>query len=134
VSTSRRLVRNSTPFYCSSTTVAEGAVLVQSTATDEYVTLPAGADITGPGVIGLAMSALTAAGMVDVAIVGDIFPAIANGSITRGDKLAIASSSGDVKTAAIGAGTNTFIVGTALESASTGERVACLINPYLMQG
>lgn len=117
---------------CESTTVSEGAVLVVGAA-DNNVALPSGADITA-GIVGLAKSSLTAAGPVDIVLPGNIFPGIASGSISRGDKLAVADNTGKVKTASIGAGTNTMIVGTALAAAADGERVSMSVDVYLMQG
>ena len=52
----------------------------------------------------------------------------------RGQPLTVADTSGGVKPAAPGAGTNVAIVGFALESASSGERVAILIKPGALQG
>lgn len=119
---------------CESTTVAEGAVLVVGAA-DFNVKLPAAADPDPASInlVGLAKNAITAAGTIDIVTSG-IFPGVAAASITRGQPLTVADTSGGVKPAAPGAGTNVAIIGFALESASSGERVAILIKPGALQG
>lgn len=122
------------PFTCESAPVSEGAVLVVGSA-DNAVALPAGADPDPASVnlIGLAKDALTAAGTLDVVTSG-IFPGIAAASITRGQPLTVADTSGGVKPAAPSAGNNVACIGTALQSASSGERVAILVRPFALQG
>jgi len=61
--------------------------------------------------------------------------AVANGAITRGDRLAIASVAGDVKsveaivTAGPGIASTNEVVGRAEESAVTGQIFAVFVNP-----
>jgi hypothetical protein len=64
--------------------------------------------------------------------------AIANGTITRGDRLGIASSSGDVKsvesvvTHAPGTASVQNVIGTAEESAASGQTFAVWIAPCVV--
>lgn len=120
--------------YCESATVAEGAVVVVGAA-DFNVKLPAAADPDPASVciVGLAKNALTAVGALDVVTSG-VFPGVAAASITRGQPLTVANTAGGVKPAAPAGGANVGVIGWALESASSGERVAILIKPGAFQG
>lgn len=122
------------PFSCESTTVAEGAALVVGSA-DNTVALPGAADPnpTSVNIVGLAKDDLTAAGTLDVVTSG-IFPGIAAASITRGQPLTIANTSGGLKPAAPAGGTNVACVGIALESAASGDRFSVLVRPFALQG
>lgn len=115
--------------------VSDGMVVVVGTA-DNTVTLPSGADPVS-GVVGVVFrpDGTTAAigATVDYVMTG-VYPLIAAGTIARGDRIAVANSSGGVKTAAPSAGTNTMILGTALESAVSGDRFAAALQISVMQG
>lgn len=117
-------------------TVSDGLAVVVGTA-DHKVALPAGADPTG-GVVGLVHrpdgTSAASGAIVDVVATG-IYPAVAAAAITRGAKVAINGATGKVKTAAPAAGTNTMILGTALESAAAdGDRITVALSISLMQG
>jgi hypothetical protein len=117
-------------------TVSDGLAVVVGSA-DHKVALPAGADPTG-GVVGLVHrpdgTTATSGAVVDVVSTG-IYPAVASAAISRGAKVAIAGTTGKVKTAAPAAGTNSMILGTALEAAAAdGDRISVLLSISLMQG
>ena len=63
-----------------------------------------------------------------------VYPLIAAGTITRGDFVTSGGTDGSVITETAAAGTNVAVIGQALESAVTGDRVAVAINPFMKQG
>ena len=115
--------------FTTEASISDGCVVIQGAA-DDKVKLPTGA-ATDFVVVGLAKvegGGSVASGQgIDVVTCG-VWPAKASGSITRGDRVVVADSTGKVKTGnyAVAA---TAVVGYALESASTGERVAVLVMP-----
>lgn len=131
---SRRNPGPATPFE-SQSTLTDGLCVVVGSA-DNKCALPAGADpVTFLGVVKREDGSSAASGDTVDLITSGIYPLVASAAISRGDKLAIAGASGKVKTSAIAAGSNTFIVGIALEAAAAdGERVAAMLMPHLMQG
>lgn len=121
--------------FLSQSTLTDGLCTVVGSA-DNTCALPAGADpVTFLGVVKREDGTSAASGdMVDL-IVSGIYPLVASAAISRGDKLAIAGTSGKVKTCAIGAGANSFVIGIAIEAAAAdGERVSAMLCPHLMQG
>lgn len=107
-------------------TIADGVVVVQGAA-DDKCKLPA--HVAEPVILGIAKveggGSVVAGQGVDVVTQG-VWPAVAAGTITRGDRVAIANTSGGVKSANYGVNASR-IVGIALESAASGERVAVLV-------
>lgn len=135
MTTSRRNIQLVAPFAVSSLTAVEGAVLVQGSA-DNSAALPAGADPNPASVALLGLSLFSVASTqtsADVVTAG-IFPGVAAASISRGQLLTVANSSGGVKPAAPGAGTNVATIGYAMENANSGERVAIDIHIGNLQG
>lgn len=116
--------------------VTDGAVVVVGAA-DNKCALPAGADPTA-GVLGLVMrpdgSTAAIGTTIDIVQTG-VYPAIASAAITRGALVAVAGATGKVKTVAAGAGVNSMVLGTALESAAAdGERIAIELQIHRAQG
>ena len=114
-------------------TVFDGCIVVVGSA-DDKCALPAGADPVG-GVLGVVMrpdqSNATSGMIVDIVTSGVYVVKVA-AAVTRGDLIAVNAATGLGKTCAIGAGTNSNIVGTALETAGgANEFVACLIHPSI---
>ena len=113
---------------CLSANVAEGSVLVMAPGTDDAVQLPSGADVTN-GAIGLALLAGAANTTSTIKVLySGIYPAVANGTITRGQQVTVGSSAGDVKAVGIATAQGAQVIGTALESATNGQRVAINID------
>ena len=115
------------PLLCDSASVLDGAVLVQG-ASNDTCALPSAAN-TRAQILGLAIVSgnSTANGPITLATNG-AYPGIAGGSITRGDLLVVAGATGTVQSASLSTPPDASIVGVALESASSGERVAILIG------
>jgi hypothetical protein len=121
--------------FASSLTAAsspEGSAVVLDTA-DDQVKLPGGASPTTP-MLGLLYEKPAADNATAQVVTDGIWPGIAGASITRNDELTSNGTDGTVKTAAPTAGTNCWIIGIALESASSGERVAMKLTGYMKQG
>jgi len=135
VTTSRRNIQLVAPFAVSSLTAVEGAVLVQGSA-DNSAALPAGADPNPVSValLGLSLFAVTSTQTGADVVTAGIFPGVAAASISRGQALTVANTSGGVKAAAPAAGANVAIIGYAMEDASSGERVAIDIRIGALQG
>lgn len=112
---------------CDSANVLDGAVLVQG-ASNDTCALPSAAN-TRAQILGLATVSgnSTANGPISLATNG-IYPGIAGGSITRGDVLVVAGATGTVQSASLSTPVDASVVGVAMESASSGERVAILIG------
>lgn len=127
--TSSRFVMESLyPLACDSASVLEGAVLVQG-ASNDTCKLPTGAS-SREQILGLCYQDFNAAAGSPVTIVapGAIFPGIAAGSITRGDVLVIGGATGTVVSVSATTPVDATRVGVAMESVSSGERVAILIG------
>lgn len=135
MTTSRRNVQLVTPFAVSSLTAVAGAVLVQGSA-DNSAALPAAADPDPKTValLGLSFYAVTSTQTSADVVTAGIYPGVAAASISRGQLLTVANTSGGVKPAAPGAGTNVATIGYAMEDASSGERVAIDIHIGNLQG
>ena len=78
-------------------------------------------------------SACAAGDTIDLVLNG-VYPLIAGGTITRGDWVTSGGTDGSVITETASGGVNVAVVGQALESAVSGDRVACAINPFMKQG
>ena len=115
------------PFSCSSASVAEGAVLVTGAAND-IVKLPTAAS-SSEAFVGLAAYPWSASANSPVdAVVNGVWPAIAAGTIVRGDRLVVGGATGTVVAESLTTPAHATRVGVALESATTGARVAILIG------
>lgn len=119
------------------TFTAQGAVskdcAVVSGTLDHTCTMPAGADPTS-GVLGVALNDAVSGGPVDVVMIGAT-PVIANAAVAVGANVAIAAATGKIKTVSIGTGTNTMILGKALEVANGADEKICIwVNPQMFQG
>jgi len=110
-----------------------GQVVVQGTA-DGHCTGPSGADIRS-GILGIARNAVTTAqvtasqnNVCELDRAG-IVRCVANGTITRGDTVTVATSAGDVKTFnSLTTGPGAQKVGIALESVTTTQNVAVYLT------
>lgn len=113
----------------------EGSLVVASTSATGTVVLPSGASPTTM-LMGLLYQAShpTLANQPVEVVTSGVFPGIAGAGITAGDLLTSNGTDGTVKAVGAAGGTNEGVIGQALESASTGERVAILINPFIRQG
>jgi len=120
----------------SSLTAVEGAVLVNATGADNTAALPAGAspDPLTIAILGLSLQSVVSTQTGADVVTSGIFPGVAAGSITRGQLLTVGNSSGGVIVAAPSAGSNVATIGYAMESASSGERVAIDIRIGSLQG
>ena len=117
--------------------VADGAIttstiVVTSATTDNRVRAPAGADPTS-GVVGAALNTVTDGQTVYVVTHGPASVTMAS-NVTRGDFVAVNGTTGQGKTAALGAGVNTHVVGVALASASGGAAGLVMVAPNRIQG
>ena len=114
-------------FLCDSTSVLEGAVLVQG-ASNDTVALPSAAN-SRSRLVGLAYQAgSSTANEAITSVINGIFAGIATGTITRGDRLVIGGATGTVQAESLTTPPDATRVGYALESVSSGERVAVLIG------
>lgn len=113
---------------CDSANVLEGAVLVQG-ASNDTCALPTAASSSAP-ILGLAyVAGLTSTGgQMTIVAPGAVWPAIAAGTITRGDVVVIGGATGTVVSATLATPPNATRVGVAMESAISGSRVAVLIG------
>lgn len=112
---------------CDSASVLEGAVLVQG-ASNDTCALPSAAN-TRSRVLGLAYVAGSSSANGPMSLVTNgVWPGIAGGSITRGDVLVVAGTTGTVQSASLSTPVDASVVGVAMESVSSGERVAILIG------
>jgi len=136
MTTSRRTPQSVAPFAVSSLTAVEGAVLVNATGADNTAALPAGAspDPLTIAILGLSHQAVVSTQTGADVVTSGIFPGVAAGSITRGQLLTVGNSSGGVIVAAPAPGANVGTIGYAMESASSGERVAIDIRIGSLQG
>lgn len=70
-----------------------------------------------------------------IAVMGGIVPITASAAIAEGAFVSIAGVSGQIKTAAPAAGSNSFIVGKAMEAAgAAGDVIGVLLCPCVLQG
>lgn len=130
--TARRTPDFIVPFVCETATVPEGSVMAVGAA-DNKAKLAGATPGISAGLLGLAKDANTTAGATLDIVTSGVFPAIAGGTISRGDPLT-SDSAGAVVTAAPSGGTNIAIIGHALASAVAGDRVPVLIGRYILQG
>lgn len=115
------------PFNCASANVAEGAVLVMG-ATNDVVKLPTAAS-SSEALVGLAAYPWSSSANSPVdAVVNGVWPGIAAGTITRGDRVVVGGATGTVVSESLTTPANATRVGVALESVTTGARVAILIG------
>lgn len=119
-----------------SESVLTDGMIVRVGSADNTVRLPGGASPT-TSLLGCMMrpdgSACAVGDTIDLVLNG-VYPLIAAGTITRGDFVTSGGTDGSVITETAAAGTNVAVIGQALESAVTGDRVAVAINPFMKQG
>ena len=127
MATANRNPGHTLPLLCDSANVLEGAVLVQG-ASNDTCALPAAANTRAP-ILGLAYVAgsTSANGPMSV-VTNGVYAGIAGGTIARGDLLVVGGTTGTVTAASLSTPVDASIVGVAMESASSGERVALLIG------
>lgn len=112
---------------CESASVAAGAALVQGSVNDS-VALPSVAN-TNARFIGLAYEAGSSSANRNISVVlNGVWAATASGTITRGDRLVIASTAGAVASESLTTPPNATRIGVALESVTTGQTVSVLIG------
>lgn len=112
---------------CDSAAVLEGAVLVRGAANDS-VKLP-GAANSRESFVGIAYQAGNASANKSISvIINGVWAGIAAGTIARGDKLVVGGATGTVVAESLTTPPDAVRVGIALESVSSGERVAFLIG------
>lgn len=119
-----------------SQSILTDGMIVRVGSADNTVRLPGGASPT-TSLLGCMMrpdgSACAVGDTIDLVLNG-VYPLIAAGTITRGDFVTSGGTDGSVITETAAAGTNVAVIGQALESAVTGDRVAVAINPFMKQG
>jgi len=124
------------PIPVESQSILTDGMIVRVGSADNTVRLPGGASPT-TSLLGCMMrpdgSACAVGDTIDLVLDG-VYPLIAAGTITRGDFVTSGGTDGSVITETAGAGTNVAVIGQALESAVTGDRVAVAINPFIKQG
>lgn len=105
--------------------------LVKIGASDKTVILAAAAT---DKVIGVSVPLITAAtgAQADIVVAGEC-DVVAGGSISRGDPIT-SDANGAAVTAAPAAGVNNYVIGRAVEAASSGDIFAVLLQPHTMQG
>jgi len=124
------------PIPIVSESILTDGMIVRVGSADNTVRLPGGASPT-TSLVGVMFrpdgSACAAGDTIDLLISG-AYPLIASGTITRGDFVTSGGTDGSVITQAAAAGVAVAVIGQALESAVSGDRVLCTINPLIMQG
>ena len=119
-----------------SESILTDGMIVRVGSADNTARLPGGASPT-TALLGCMMrpdgSACAVGETIDLVLDG-VYPLIAGGTITRGDFVTSGGTNGSVITETASAGVNVAVVGQALESAVSGDRVACTINPFVKQG
>lgn len=119
-----------------SESILTDGMIVRVGSADNTVRLPGGASPT-TSLLGCMMrpdgSACAVGDTIDLVLNG-VYPLIAAGTITRGDFVTSGGTDGSVITETASAGVNVAVIGQALESAVTGDRVAVAINPFMKQG
>lgn len=112
---------------CDSASVVDGAALFQG-ASNDSVMLP-GAANTSAKFIGLAYLAGATSASQPISVVKDgIWAGVAAGTIVRGDRVVAADTSGGVQSESLSTPADASRIGVALESVSSGERVAILVG------
>lgn len=121
--------------YETESIVSDGMVVIVGSA-DNKCALPAGASPTTPllGVVFRPDGSAAAVGDTVDVMLGGVYPLVASNTITRHDLVTSGGTDGSVITETAGAGTNVAVIGQALESAVSGDRVACTIAPFTKQG
>jgi hypothetical protein len=114
--------------------VQDGDIVIVGSA-DMKCAFPGGASPT-TSLMGVVMKpdgvAAASGDRVDVVVTG-VYPVRAGGTITRKDLLTSNGTDGTAKTQVAGAGAIVGVIGQALESGVSGDRVATLINPFIYQ-
>jgi len=105
--------------------------LVKMGAADQTAILATGVTAALLGVSVQSVSYAT--GQTADIVTGGEYDVVAGGTVTRGDKIT-SDANGAGVTAAPAAGVNNFIVGTALDSAVSGDLFTVQIEPGVMQG
>ena len=122
------------PMVCESA-VRDGDLVVPGAA-ENSCAFPGGASPTS-SLLGIVMrpdgSVATVGDTVDVVLAG-IYPVRAGGTIALNDLITSNGTDGTAKTETASAGTNVGVIGCAVESGSSGERVAVRISPFVKQG
>ena len=116
--------------------VQDGDLVVTVSGSPGHVTFPGGASPTS-SLFGIVKKPDTVAAVVgatvDVVISG-VYPVRAGGTIAERDLITSNGTDGTAKTAAPSAGTNVGVIGTAVETGVSGDRVAVRINAFVAQG
>jgi len=118
-------------------TTNQYCAVVQGSSADGNCKMPAAAN--AQGFLGITLEPQTVAGRAVAVQKNGIARAIANGSITRGDAVAIASAAGDLASvqsivaAAPGSASCEYVVGFAEESAVNGQIFAVWLNPMIVK-
>lgn len=108
------------------------ALVVVEGAAAGGVALPGGADVN---FVGVTLEDGASGEYRPIAIHGGIVRITASAAIARGAEVSVAGATGKIKTAAPGAGVNTFIVGKATEAAAAdGDVIGVSFTPYSKQG
>lgn len=115
--------------FIAEATITDGSVVVQGAA-DDKCKLPTGAaaDLAVLGLAKVEGGGSVASGQGLDVVTNGVYTAKASGAVARGDRLCVANASGDVKKAGLGVPA-AAVVGYALETAASGERVAVLVCP-----
>lgn len=117
--------------FVAEATITDGNVVVQGAA-DDKCKLPAStADYVVLGLAKIEGGGTVASGSGCDVVTSGVWPAVAAGTIVRGDRVVIANTAGGVKAGNYGVAA-ARVVGYAMESASSGERVAVLVMPGAM--
>lgn len=107
-------------------------LVVVEGAADGGAALPAAADVN---FLGVTLEDGKSGEYRPIAIDGGVVKVMAAAAIARGAWVSINAATGRIKTAAPGAGTNTYVLGKALEAAAAnGDVIGVLFAPGLMQG
>lgn len=115
--------------------VRDGDLVVQGAA-DYKVAFPGGASPTSMllGVVMRPDGSVAASGDKVNVVTAGVYPVRAGGTITRGDLITSNGTDGTAKTEAAGAGVNVGVIGQALASGVSGDKVSVLIRPHMKQG
>lgn len=112
---------------CDSASVLDGAVLVQG-ASNDTAALPAAAN-SSSAFLGLCYQGGDSSANKPISyIINGVYPGIAAGAIVRGNRLVVGGATGTVVAESLSTPANATRIGVALESVSSGERVAILIG------
>lgn len=115
--------------------VVDGDIVVVGSANNKCA-LPGGADPT-TSLLGVVMrpdgSTASIGDTVDVVLSG-IYPVRAGGSISRNNLLTSGGTGGTAIAETAGSGVLVGVIGNAIEDGASGDRIACVINPFIKQG